>query len=111
MPHEIDAISLEETKLNLDELAKSCQVSREWIIEHVQCGLLLNEDLSSTDPASWIFDSRSFIRVKRIIAIERDFECNPELAGLVADMIEEIEFLRTRLQATQLDENEEDVFK
>ncbi|SFD93772.1 chaperone modulator CbpM [Nitrosomonas sp. Nm166] len=111
MSHEIDAISLEDTKLNLDELAKSCQVSREWIIEHVQCGLLLNEELSSTDPASWIFDSRSFMRVKRIITIERDFECNPELAGLVADMIEEIEFLRTRLKAIQRDENAKNVFK
>lgn len=105
MSHEIDAILLEDAMLNLDELARSCQVTREWIIERVQCGLLLNEDLVKTDPASWIFDSRSFMRVKRIVAVERDFECNPELAGLVADLIEEIEFLRARLKVSQLDED------
>src|SRR5687768_16875672 len=105
MSHEIDAILLEDTMLSLDELATSCQVSREWVIERVQWGLLQNEDLINTDPASWILDSRSLIRVKRIIAIERDFECNPSLAGLTADMIEEIEFLRARLKAAKLDED------
>ena len=107
MSHEIDATLLEDTMLSLDELARSCRVSREWVIERVQWGLLQNEQLSHNDPASWIFDSRSFMRVKRIIAVERDFECNPELAGLVADMIEEIESLRTRLQAAQLQLDED----
>lgn len=105
MSHEIDAILLEDTRLSLDELARSCQVSREWVIERVQWGLLLSEDPRTADPASWLFDSRSFMRVKRIIAVERNFECNPELAGLVADMIEEIELLRARLKAAKLDEN------
>lgn len=102
MPHEIDAILLEDARFTLDELAHSCHVSREWVIERVQYGLLLSEEFSSGDPASWLFDSRNFARVRRIITIERNFECNPELAGLVADMMEEIEFLRTRLKATEL---------
>ena len=105
MSHEIDAILLDDAKLNLDELVRSCQVTREWVIERVQCGLLLDEDLVNTDPASWIFDSRSFMRVKRIIAVEKDFECTPELAGLVADLIEEIEFLRVRLKVSELDKD------
>ncbi len=105
MSHEIDAILLEDAMLNLDELARSCQVSREWIIERVQWGLLLDQDLITNDPASWIFDSRSFMRVKRIIAVERDFEGNPELAGLVADLIEEIEVLRARLETSELNED------
>jgi chaperone modulatory protein CbpM len=102
MSHEIDAIVLEDARFTLDELVHSCHVSREWVIERVEYGLLLNEKPSSGDPASWSFDSRNVIRVKRIIAIERDFECNPELAGLVADMAEEIEFLRTRIKAIEL---------
>lgn len=105
MSNEIDAILLDDAMLNLDEVARSCQVSREWIVERVQCGLLLDEDSVSADPASWIFDSRSFMRVKRIIAVERDFESSPELAGLVADLIEEIESLRARLEASQRDKN------
>ncbi|MBL0010694.1 MAG: MerR family transcriptional regulator [Nitrosomonas sp.] len=105
MLHEIDAILLEDAMLNLDELARSCQINREWIIERVQWGLLLDQDLITNDPASWIFDSRSFMRVKRIIAVERDFEGNPELAGLVADLIEEIEVLRARLETSELNED------
>lgn len=105
MPQEIDAILLEDAMLSLDELARSCQVSREWIIEHVQWGLLPNGNLINTDPNAWIFDSRCFVRIKRIIAIERDFESNPELAGLVTDLIEEIELLRTRLRASGLNES------
>ena len=104
MPHEIDGISLEDAKLNLKELARSCQVSHEWIIEHVQCGVLLNENIDA-DPTKWIFDSRSFIRTRRILAVEKDFECNPELAGLVADMTEEIAWLRNRLQQLELNKD------
>ncbi len=99
MPHEIDAVLLEDAKLTLDELATSCQVSREWIIARIQWGLLSDGDFINADPHAWQFDSRSLVRIKRMIAVERDFEGNPELAGLVADLIEEIESLRARLRS------------
>ena len=102
MTFEIDAVSLEDAVFSLDELARSCHVSREWIIERVQWGLVLNGDLTGTAPDAWQFDSHSFLRVKRIVMIERDFEGNPELAGLVADLIEEVETLRARLHAAGL---------
>lgn len=105
MADEIDAILLEEAMFNLEQLTKSCQVTREWVIEHVQGGLLHNDDFIHVDPESWIFDSRTFMRVKRIIAIERDFECNAELASLVADMIEEIEHLRAHLKTARLQQD------
>ena len=104
MSHEIDGISLEDAKLNLEELARSCQVSHEWIIERVQCGVLLNEN-TDEDPSTWTFDSHSFIRTKKILAVEKDFECNPELAGLVADMTEEIALLRNRLQQLEMNKD------
>lgn len=97
MSHEIDAIVLENVRFTLDDLARSCRVSREWVIARVQWGLLSGSDSISANPETWQFDSRSFTRIKRMIAIERDFDGNPELAGLVADLMEEIESLRTRL--------------
>lgn len=105
MTQEIDAILLEDVLFSLDELARSCRVSREWIIERVHWGLLQNADLTGADPDTWQFDSRSFLRIKRIIRVERDFEGNPELAGLVADLIEEVESLRARLHAAGLTED------
>lgn len=101
MSDEIDAMLLEDAMFDLDRLARCCHVSREWVIEHVQCGVLLNDDCMKDDPTTWIFDSQSLIRIKRIIRVERDFECHPELAGLVADLIEEVELLRTRVNITK----------
>ncbi|MDP1557583.1 MAG: chaperone modulator CbpM [Nitrosomonas sp.] len=95
MSQEINAILLEDALLGLDELAASCNVSREWVIEHVQRSVLLDE--AGSDPALWKFDSRSLMRARKIVALERDFDSNPELAGLVADLIEEIEYLRASL--------------
>jgi len=92
MSREINSISLEDALLSLDELATSCNVNREWVIEHVQCGVLLED--AGSDPALWVFGSHSLIRARRILALEKDFDSNPELAGLVADLVEEIEYLR-----------------
>lgn len=94
MSQEISGVSLEDALLNLDELAASCNVSREWVIEHVQCGVLLENADVDSDPALWVFGSQSLIRARRILALEKDFDSNPELAGLVADLLEEIEYLR-----------------
>lgn len=92
MSQEISGVSLEDALLNLDELAASCNVSREWVIEHVQCGVLLEN--ADADPTLWVFGSHSLIRARRILALEKDFDSNPELAGLVVDLLEEIEYLR-----------------
>ena len=92
MSREISGISLEDALLSLDELATSCNVSHEWVIEHVQCGVLLED--AGSDPALWVFGSQSLIRARRILALEKDFDSNPELAGLVADLVEEVEYLR-----------------
>ena len=92
MSREISGISLEDALLSFDELATSCNVSHEWVIEHVQCGVLLED--AGSDPALWVFGSQSLIRARRILALEKDFDSNPELAGLVADLVEEIEYLR-----------------
>lgn len=101
MSPEIEAIVLEDAMLNLDELARSCQVSREWVIAHIHCGLLPGNNPDHTDPTAWTFNSHSLIRVRRILTVERDFDCNPELAGLVADLIEEISILRSHLHVSR----------
>lgn len=98
MSYEMDAVLLEDVKLTLDELATSCHVSREWIVARIQWGLLSDIDFIEVESNAKLFDSRTLVRIKRMIAVERDFEGNPELAGLVADLIEEIESLRARLR-------------
>ena len=94
------ALLLDEACLTLDELAMSCAVSREWIVEHVQAGVLLDEP--GPDPSQWAFTSRDLLRARRLYRLERDFDANPELAGLFADVFDELERLRARLRRAGL---------
>lgn len=94
------AVLLENACLSLDELATSCTVSREWVIEHVQAGVLLTEP--DSDPARWSFTGRDLLRTRRLFDLERSFDANPELAGVVADLVDELERLRVRLRRAGL---------
>ncbi len=96
MTKELTAMLLDETLLRLDELASSCTVTREWVIEHVRAGVLLER--AGPDPGAWTFTSHDLIRAKHLYSLELQFEANPELAGLVVDLLEELERLRARLK-------------
>ena len=100
-------VSLEESALTADELAHACSVQTAWVIEHVQAGLLVGISVTSvssvTTPAATSpemrFTSPELVRARRLLALERNFDANPELAALAVDLIEEVEHLRRRLQA------------
>lgn len=100
MTQEHVAVLLEDPRLTLEELAVSCAVSREWIIEHVRAGVLLAEP--DPDPGRWSFSGRDLLRMRRLYDVERHFDANPELAGLIADLSDELERLRIRLRRAGL---------
>lgn len=95
----IDAV-LEDSGLTLEQLAALCAVEPEWIVRHIEEGLLEPLPQHSKE---WRFSSTSLLRVRRIVVLERDFEAVPELAALVADMQEEIDALRRRLRRAGLE--------
>lgn len=90
------ATLLDETPLNVDELATGCAVTREWIIERVEAGILLSTP--DPDPSNWSFRGRELARARRLVELERNFDANPELAGLVADLLDELQRLRVRMR-------------
>jgi chaperone modulatory protein CbpM len=94
----IDAI-LEDNGLSLEQVATICAVETDWLIKHVEEGLL--EPLPKQD--EWRFSSTTLIRVRRLVSLERDFDAVPELAALVADMQEEIDLLRRKLQRVEIE--------
>lgn len=100
MTQEHIALLLEDARLTLDELALSCAVSRDWIIEQVHAGVLLAEP--DPDPGRWFFSGRDLLRTRRLQELEQNFDANPELAGLVADLFDELERLRVRLRRAGL---------
>ncbi|MWV18024.1 MerR family transcriptional regulator [Pseudomonas sp. L-22-4S-12] len=97
----ITSVVVDEVTLDLDELARACAVESLWVVERVEAGLL--GALNRQQPAAWRFSSAELARARRLAALERDFDANPELAALVADLIEEVARLKGRLKAAGLD--------
>jgi len=95
----LTAIMLEEACLSIEELASACAVSTEWIVRHVEAGAF---STLSGAAADWRFSSRDLWRARRVRALERDFDAVPELAALVADLLEEVDALRARLRRAGL---------
>jgi chaperone modulatory protein CbpM len=86
---------VEDNGLTLNELAAICAVETDWLIMHIEEGILQPLPEHSHE---WRFSSSTLLRVKRIWIFERDFDAVPELAALAADMQEEIAKLKQRLQ-------------
>jgi chaperone modulatory protein CbpM len=91
----IVATLLEDVALTLDELCATCAVTREWVVTRVEEGLL---PLAPGAPDEWRFGVRQLRRAREMRRIEQSFDAAPELAALVADLLEEIEALRARLR-------------
>lgn len=96
----LEATALEDACLTLEQIASACASSPDWVIHRVEEGVL---SCTVTTVAAWRFSGRDLARARRIRALERDFDASPELAGLVADLQEEIAALRRRLRRAGLD--------
>jgi chaperone modulatory protein CbpM len=81
----------DEELLTLEEVVLVCAVTPEWLRDRVEEGLV---------PAApeWRFSAVAVRRVRRMRALERDFDAAPELAALMADLLEELDALRARLR-------------
>ncbi|HEY8025723.1 MAG TPA: MerR family transcriptional regulator [Burkholderiaceae bacterium] len=95
MSQETTAVVVDQARLSIEELSVSCAVGGDWVIEHVQAGVLLNDSVAGGD--TWTFSGQDLRRARRLLELERTFDAVPELAGLVVDLLEERERLRARL--------------
>lgn len=95
MSQEHIALLLEDALLTLEELATGCAASREWVVARVEAGMLAGD--FGPDPFGWRFSGQDLLRLRRLSALERDFDANPEIAGLVADLLDEVQRLRARM--------------
>jgi len=85
---------MEDSWLTLEQLACACTVEPEWLLFHVDAGLFTHAESVA---GVWRFSSADLARARRMRQLERDFEAVPELAALVADLLEEMDELRARL--------------
>jgi chaperone modulatory protein CbpM len=90
---------LEDSGLTVEQFCTVIAVEQEWIVRHVEEGLLT---VSGTSVTEWRFNSADLRRARRMRMLERNFDATPELAALVADLQEEMEELRARLRRAGL---------
>ncbi|MDX6008002.1 chaperone modulator CbpM [Cupriavidus necator] len=88
---------LDEAWLTLEQVAAACKVESEWLMQHVNEGLFPH---AVSVAGVWRFSSASLRRARRMRQLERDFDAIPELAALVADLLEEMDDLQARLRCT-----------
>ena len=88
---------LDEAALTLDELARACGVEPEWVLRHVEAGVLSGE--ASVEITTLRFGSSDLGRARRLLGIERNFDANEDIAALVVDLADEVRRLRARLHA------------
>lgn len=86
---------MEDTWLTLEQVSAACAVEPEWLLRHIEEGLFPHADSVA---GVWRFSAVSIQRARRMRQLEHDFEAAPELAALMADLLEEVDELRTRLR-------------
>ena len=86
---------LEDACLTREQLCAACALELDWLIRHVEEGLI---PVSGTVITEWRFTTVHLTRARRMHEIERTYDAAPELAALVADMLEEMDDLRARLR-------------
>jgi len=96
----LTGLVLEGRCFTLDELCAACAFEPEWLLRHIEEGLFPAPEGARTE---WRFTAVGLVRARRMHALERDFEAVPELAALVADMLEELDDLRARMKRAGLE--------
>ena len=82
---------MEESWLTLEQMAAACGVEPDWLMRHLDEGLFPGAESVA---GIWRFSGACLLRARRMHALERNFDAVPELAALVADMLEEMDALR-----------------
>jgi len=86
----------EEIELSLNELCRACSSSAEWIIELVEEGVLEPVD---SQQIHWHFSGTSLQRAHTAMRLQQDLGLNLAGVALALDLLDEIEFLQTRLNS------------
>lgn len=81
--------------LPLEQLAAACTVEPAWLMRHIEEGFLPG---ARSVAGVWCLSTATRVRVRRMNQIERDFDAVPELAALVADLLEELDTLRCQVR-------------
>lgn len=86
---------MEDSWLTLEQVAAACRVEPAWLMRHLDAGLFPHAESVA---GIWRFSGAALQRARRMRQLECDFEAVPELAALMADLLEEMDALRMQLR-------------
>mgnify|MGYP001201233618 CR=1 FL=1 len=89
---------MEDTWLTVEQVAAACPVEPAWLLRHLEEGLFPH---ARSVAGVWRFSGAALLRARRMRQLERDFDAVPELAALMADLMEEADALRARLRCLE----------
>jgi chaperone modulatory protein CbpM len=92
----LSGVLLDEVGLDLDQLARACDVEPDWVVRHVRAGVLGGGP--EVQVTSLRFRSGDLDRARRLVSLERQFDANEQLAALVIDLGDELRRLHVRLR-------------
>lgn len=101
--HDVDILVgslVEDSWLTLEQIAAACAVDAEWLLAHLDEGLFPHAESVA---GVWRFSASAIRRARRMRQFERDFDAGPELAALIADLLDEADALRARLHNAGLE--------
>ena len=84
---------MEDSWLTLEQVGAACRVEPAWLLRHIE------EDLFPQGRKRGRHQAlvRCLLRARRMRQLERDFDAVPELAALVAGLLEERNALRAQI--------------
>ncbi|BCT68068.1 chaperone modulator CbpM [Nitrosospira sp. NRS527] len=107
---ELNAIVIDEQNaLTLSELSRACAVQTGYIIELVDEGLLTPESAEEHEPQRWRFTGIQMRRARVALRLQHDLGVNLAGIALALQLLDEVEMLRTRLNAIDAAMSSDDV--
>ena len=91
---------IEDAWLTLEQIAAACMADPEWLAQRLEEGCFPSAESAA---GVWRFSATTLLRARRMRQFERDFDAAPELAALIADLLDEADTLRARLRSAGLE--------
>ncbi len=86
----------ETVEYGLKDVCEVCGVHAEYVVEMVEAGII---DAKGDKPTTWRFSAVSVMRSRKALRLRRDLEINIPGLAVTLDLLDEVESLRTQVQA------------
>ena len=95
--HPLPGVIFEESALlTVQDLSRICAVEERHIVEYVEEGVLSVVEINTTE---WHFTGAALRRARLALRLERDLELNMAGLALALQLMEELDQLRSELEA------------